>query len=163
MTLIDSPAFYLLAIPAILLNGVSKGGFAGAFSGLSVPLLALAISPVQAAGIMLPILIMMDLFGLTQFWRRADRRVLATMLAGVHPSIDLLTRLLQLNTEVLLGSFLLFEDGTLVFSYTMMGEAIEFAAFEFALRYVAQVGDDYDEELQSIAGGMRAEDILLGG
>ncbi len=82
MTLIDSPAFYLLAIPAILLNGVSKGGFAGAFSGLSVPLLALAISPVQAAGVMLPILIMMDLFGLTQFWRRADRHVLATMLAG---------------------------------------------------------------------------------
>lgn len=82
MTLIDNPLFYLLAIPAILLNGVSKGGFAGAFSGLSVPLLALAISPVQAAGIMLPILIMMDLFGLTQFWRKADRRVLATMLAG---------------------------------------------------------------------------------
>ena len=75
-------AFYLAAIPAILLTGVSKGGFAGAFSGLSVPLLALAISPLQAAGIMLPILILMDMFGLTQFWRSFDRRVMATMIAG---------------------------------------------------------------------------------
>ena len=44
MDFIDIPAFYLAAIPAILLTGISKGGFAGAFSGLSVPLLALAIS-----------------------------------------------------------------------------------------------------------------------
>ena len=82
LNFIDTPAFYLAAIPAILLTGISKGGLAGAFSGLSVPLLALAISPVQAAGVMLPILIFMDLFGLTQFWRKADFKVLATMLGG---------------------------------------------------------------------------------
>jgi uncharacterized protein len=79
---IDNPAFYSAAIPAVLLTGISKGGFAGAFGGLALPLMALAISPVQAAGILLPILILTDLFGLTRFWRLADRRVLATMAAG---------------------------------------------------------------------------------
>lgn len=90
-------------------------------------------------------------------------RFVATMLAGVTPSMGLLTRLLQLNTEVLLGAFLLFEDGTLAFSHTLLGDKLDFVEFEYALSYVAQVGDDYDEELQGIAGGLRAEDILRGG
>lgn len=89
-------------------------------------------------------------------------RFVATMLAGVTPSMGLLARLLQLNTEVLLGAFLLFEDGTLAFSHTLLGDKLDFEEFEFALAYVAQVGDDYDEELQGMAGGLRAEDILRG-
>jgi uncharacterized membrane protein YfcA len=82
LTLIDNPDFYFAAVPAVVLTGISKGGFAGAFGGLALPLMALAISPVQAAGILLPILILTDLFGLTRFWRLADRRVLGTMVAG---------------------------------------------------------------------------------
>jgi uncharacterized membrane protein YfcA len=79
---IDNPWFYAAAIPAIILTGVSKSGFAGAFSGLAVPLLSLSIAPVQAAGVMLPILVLTDFVGLAQFWRRANFGVLATMLAG---------------------------------------------------------------------------------
>ena len=89
-------------------------------------------------------------------------RLVATMLADVTPSMELLARLLRLNTEVLLGAFLLFEDGTLAFSHTLLGDHLDFEEFECALTYVAQVGDDYDEELQALAGGRRAEDILLG-
>jgi hypothetical protein len=88
-------------------------------------------------------------------------RFVATMLAEVTPSMDLLARLLRLNTEVLLGAFLLFDDGTLAFSHTLLADRLAFEEFEYALTYVAQVGDDYDEELQGIAGGLRAEDILL--
>ncbi|MBL8385814.1 MAG: sulfite exporter TauE/SafE family protein [Burkholderiales bacterium] len=79
---ITDPWFYAVAVPAVLLQGIAKGGFAGTLSGVSVPLLALAISPVQAAAIMLPILVAMDLFGLSQFWRVFDRRLLASMLPG---------------------------------------------------------------------------------
>ena len=80
--LVDSLPFYLVAVPAILLTGISKGGFASAFSGIAVPLMALTIAPAQAAGIMLPVLILMDMFGLTQFWRRFDRAILMTMIPG---------------------------------------------------------------------------------
>lgn len=90
-------------------------------------------------------------------------RIVATMLADVTPSMALLGRLLRLNTEVLVGAFLLFDDNTLAFSHTLSGESLDFAAFEYALTYVSRVGDDYDEELQSVAGGLRAEDILLEG
>lgn len=80
--LIDLPMFYAVALPAVLLTGVSKGGFPGAFSGISVPLLAQVISPAQAVGVMLPLLIMMDMYGLTQFWRHFDRRLVLNMIPG---------------------------------------------------------------------------------
>lgn len=57
MTLSD---FLLFALPAIFLTGLSKGGFGGALGGIAVPLLALAISPKQAAAVMLPILCLAD-------------------------------------------------------------------------------------------------------
>lgn len=51
----------------MLITGVSKGGFGG-IAILAVPLMALTISPVVAAGIMLPILLVMDAFSLWA-WR----------------------------------------------------------------------------------------------
>ena len=65
--MITDPLFYALAIPAILLTGVSKSGFGGAMGGLAVPLMSLAIPPDEAAGIMLPILCTMDAIGLRRF------------------------------------------------------------------------------------------------
>ncbi len=55
-------AFYPVAAIAILLTGISKGGFAGGAAGLAVPLMTLFVDPAIAAGIMLPILCAMDIF-----------------------------------------------------------------------------------------------------
>jgi len=65
--MITDPLFYALAIPAILITGISKSGFGGAMGGLAVPLLSLVIAPDEAAGIMLPILCAMDVIGLRRF------------------------------------------------------------------------------------------------
>lgn len=73
-------AFYAAALPAVALAGLSKGGFGGAMGMLAVPILALVISPVQAAGIMLPILVVMDGISLVFYRRIFDRSTLATML-----------------------------------------------------------------------------------
>ena len=73
--------FYLAAIPAVILMGISKGGFAG-LSVLSTPLLALAISPVRAAAIMLPILIVQDAVSVWSYRHSFVRRTLALMLPG---------------------------------------------------------------------------------
>ncbi|HSD42224.1 MAG TPA: sulfite exporter TauE/SafE family protein [Burkholderiales bacterium] len=86
LDLIANPWFYAVAIPAVILTGISKGGI-GAAGGFSVPLLSLAISPVQAAAIMLPILILMDLIGVYAYRHHWDRRIMATImpagLAGI--------------------------------------------------------------------------------
>lgn len=67
--MITDPWFFAVAIPAIVLTGLSKGGFLGGVGGLAVPLMSLVISPVQAAGIMLPILIAMDWIGVWAYRR----------------------------------------------------------------------------------------------
>jgi hypothetical protein len=56
---ITDPFFYLLAIPAVTLLGLGKGGFAG-IGMVSTPLLALTVPPLQGAAILLPILICQD-------------------------------------------------------------------------------------------------------
>jgi len=73
--------FYALAIPAVLMLGLSKGGFAG-IGALSLPMLAFAISPVQAAAILLPILIVQDVVGVWAFRRTVDWRLLGWMMPG---------------------------------------------------------------------------------
>lgn len=82
MTFITDPVFYLIAVPVVLLIGISKGGFAGSLGLLSVPLLSLMISPIQAAAIVLPILCVMDIFGLLAYRRTADWRNLGYLLPG---------------------------------------------------------------------------------
>jgi len=62
--LLSDPLFYAACIPAVLMFGIAKGGFGGAMGVIAVPLMSLVISPVQAAGILLPILCLMDLLSL---------------------------------------------------------------------------------------------------
>lgn len=85
--LITDPWFYAAAIPAVLLFGIAKGGFGGGLGAAAVPLMALVISPVQAAAILLPILCLMDLVTLWAYrgrWNRAELRLLLpASLAGI--------------------------------------------------------------------------------
>ncbi len=80
--IITNPWFYAAAVPGVLLTGISKGGFAGGIVLIAVPLMALTVSPVQAAGIMLPILILMDAIGVWAYRKSFDRRNLIIMLPG---------------------------------------------------------------------------------
>ncbi len=73
--------FYLAAIPAVILVGLSKGGFSG-LSLLSIPLLALVTSPIRAAAIMLPILIVQDVVSVWAYRRSFDTRIVAIMIPG---------------------------------------------------------------------------------
>jgi uncharacterized protein len=64
---ITDPWFYAVSIPAVLLMGVSKSGFGSGFGSLAVPLMALAVTVPQAAAIMMPLLLVMDLLGMAAF------------------------------------------------------------------------------------------------
>ena len=77
--LLTDPWFLSVAIISVLITGISKGGFGG-FALLSVPLMSLAISPIQAAGIMLPIMIPMDILSIWVYRHRWDARILAVLI-----------------------------------------------------------------------------------
>lgn len=74
--MISDPGFYAVAVPAVLLMGLSKSGFGAGFGALAVPLMALAVPVPQAAAIMLPLLAVMDGFGLAALWRERDRALI---------------------------------------------------------------------------------------
>ncbi len=80
--MLTDPLFYALAIPAFLVVGVSKGGFGSGLGSMAVPLMALAIPVPQAAAIMLPLLIAMDVIGLWAYRRQWDRPNMKIMLPG---------------------------------------------------------------------------------
>jgi uncharacterized protein len=74
------PVTLLVGLAAVLLVGLSKGGLGGAFALMGVPVLALVMPPVQAAALLLPLLLMMDAVGLYAWRGLYDRATLVTML-----------------------------------------------------------------------------------
>jgi uncharacterized protein len=85
--LITDPFFYAVTVPAVLLLGVSKSGFGAGFGSLAVPMMALAVSVPQAAAILMPVLLVMDLLGMAAFRKDFDLRLLRFLvpfgLAGI--------------------------------------------------------------------------------
>ncbi len=74
--------FYLVAAAAVLFVGLAKGGMGEALALMGVPILSLVVSPVQAAAILLPILIVMDGVSLWAWRHDNDRKTLLMMLPG---------------------------------------------------------------------------------
>lgn len=86
--MLTDPIFYAVAIPAVILLGLAKGGFVGV-GNLAVPMIAMVISPVTAAAITLPILIVQDVVSVASFWRTFDRKVLVVTLPGAAVGVTL--------------------------------------------------------------------------
>ncbi len=74
--LITDPYFYAVTIPAVLLLGISKSGFGAGFGSLAVPIMALSVSVPQAAAILMPVLLLMDILGLAAFRKDFDLKLL---------------------------------------------------------------------------------------
>ena len=81
LLVITDPLFYLLAIPAVTLLGLGKGGFAGV-GMISTPLLALVVPPLQGAAILLPILICQDAISVWAYRRQWSASNLKVLVPG---------------------------------------------------------------------------------
>ncbi len=79
--MLDTPTAIIAAVIAVILVGFAKGGFSG-LGALATPIMALAMPPVAAAAVLLPILIVQDAVSLWSFRGQWNRRILAWMLPG---------------------------------------------------------------------------------
>ncbi len=82
------PLFWLVAVIAIACLGLSKAGFLG-FGLIATPLLALKAPPVQAAAILLPVMLAQDYFSGWSYRRDWDRSVLKVTIPGAVLGIGL--------------------------------------------------------------------------
>lgn len=76
------PIFWLIAIAVVFVVALSKSGLLGSLGLIGVPVLSLIMSPRDAAGLMLPVLLVMDAVGLLAYRRQFDWRLLKIMLPG---------------------------------------------------------------------------------
>ena len=83
-------SFYLIAVSAVIILGLAKGGFSGV-GALAVPLFSLVTTPVRAAAIILPILIVQDVVGVWAFRHTFSRSVLALLLPTAAAGVALAT------------------------------------------------------------------------
>ena len=79
--MIADPLFYLVAIPAVTLLGLGKGGFVG-FGMIATPLVALVVPPLEGAAILLPILICQDAISVWTYRRKWSGWNLQVLLPG---------------------------------------------------------------------------------
>ncbi len=85
--MLSDPVFVALATVAVILIGISKGGFAGGLAMLAVPLLSMQVDPRLAVAVTLPLLCVTDAFSVWTYrfkWHVGHLKVLMLgALAGV--------------------------------------------------------------------------------
>ena len=75
-------SFYIVAVIAVLLVGFGKGGLGDALGLMGVPILSFVMPTVQAAAILLPILIVMDVVALWTWRSHWNRQTFFVLLPG---------------------------------------------------------------------------------
>lgn len=90
----------------VLLTGISKSAFAGAFGIFAVPLLMLEMPATQAISLMLPILIIADAMSIGSFWRKWDVALLSKLIPGAIVGIILSVSLLDKLNSNFIGVFI---------------------------------------------------------
>ena len=76
------PVFWSIAVAAVFIVARSKAGLLGSLGLVGVPLLSLVMSPRDAAGTMLPVLLVMDCIAMWTYRKEIDWRILRIMLPG---------------------------------------------------------------------------------
>jgi uncharacterized membrane protein YfcA len=78
----SDPYFVAICVIAVFLVGLSKAGLLGGLGVIGVPLLAQVMPARDAAGMMLPVLLAMDVIAVYSYRREFDLRILKIMLPG---------------------------------------------------------------------------------
>lgn len=101
----DGALFWPMAAIAAAFVGLSKGGLP-LMGMMSVPVLAIVMPPLQAAGLLLPVYIVSDWFGLWAYRRDFDLRVLKIMLPATALGVFLGWATASLVSEALVGGLI---------------------------------------------------------
>ena len=87
--------FYLMVALVALMIGLSKGGLGGLLGAMATPLMALVMPADQVIGLLLPVLMIADLFAVASHWRKWDWRLVRLLLPGALVGVVVGTLFIQ--------------------------------------------------------------------
>ena len=82
-------AYIIVIALAAFLTGLSKGGLVGMMGVLITPMMALVMPMEEAIGLLLPILMLGDVFAVVAHWRRWDQSRIWILLVGALIGVTL--------------------------------------------------------------------------
>jgi uncharacterized membrane protein YfcA len=74
--------FYLMVAIVAFMTGLAKGGLGSTLGALATPLLALVMLADQVIGLILPILMLADIFAVSFYWRRWNTKLVLLLIPG---------------------------------------------------------------------------------
>ena len=114
-----STTFWVTAVLAVILVGIAKAGFGGGAGLIATPLLALTIPVTEAAALLLPLLIIIDMISVYHYWGKFDRHSIRLMVPSAAVGILIgglffgafssNERVLKLGIGLLAVAFVLFQ------------------------------------------------------
>ena len=126
----DQNAIYVTVVIAILglMIGFSKGGFGG-LGALLTPILALVLPVASAVGVLLPMLMVGDVFAVYMYWKEWDfdliKRMMPAGIIGALAGTFLLSWLSPNGLRIVLGIFVL-----VLVAYKFLSDRIQAMRYE---------------------------------
>lgn len=107
----DQTLFYSMTVVALMLIGLAKGGLGGTLGSLAVPLMALVMPADKVIGLLLPLLMIADLFAVASHWRRWETRLVLLLLpaavVGITIGVFFISRVSSETLRTALGLIVL--------------------------------------------------------
>src|SRR5512141_2348011 len=130
MPVTDQNTMYIAIIIAILglMIGFAKGGFGG-LGVLLTPMLALVLPVASAVGVLLPMLMVGDVFAVTMYWKEWDldlvKRMLPAGIIGALVGTVLLSSMSPNGLRIILAIFVL-----VLVAYRFISDRIQAIRYE---------------------------------
>jgi uncharacterized membrane protein YfcA len=112
---INLPLFFFMTGSVAFLIGLSKGGLGGLMGALSTPLMALVMPADQVIGMILPLLMIADVFAVALHWKRWEWRLVRLLLPGAVIGVTIGSFLIEIAPSESLRKIL----GVIVLVFTV--------------------------------------------
>lgn len=98
--------FIIVTAFVIFLIGLAKGGLGGTIGILATPLMALVMPATQVIGLLLPVLLIADLFAITAHWKKWNTKLVLLLIPGALLGVIVGTFFLTSISPVALRNFI---------------------------------------------------------
>jgi uncharacterized membrane protein YfcA len=146
--------FYLMTALVGLLIGVAKGGLGGLIGTLATPLMSLVMPPNQVVGLLLPMLMLADVFAVATYWKRWRLKLVLLLLPGGVVGVTIGTYFIKNASTELWRNML----AAIVLTFTLY-KLLE----KYILRVLTYEGRDWHGLLAGVVAGFSSTLAHAGG